>query len=236
MKIRGERECKQCGTQWSYYETGGVECPACGSLESVGVSEAKQHTATPDALDLTEARDLASRDDLRAAARTAKDACRRYVHRYGFISGGDLLELSSTYLAAVELRHVADIVGRAMSLTDPEEFYFVSLLRGADTGERPDPSDVPASLADARGLAYAEAVMAYRRDLDTYLDDHPDQPARQVLASLTEHVKRVRALEGDIEPTEAERLVSIAQELGTYLRDGDESALATAQSRLASIE
>ncbi|WP_338729050.1 TFIIB-type zinc ribbon-containing protein [Haladaptatus sp. DJG-WS-42] len=236
MKIRGERECKRCGTQWSYYETGGVECPSCGSLESVGISGAKQHTATPDSLDLTEARDLASRDDLRAAARTAKDVCRRYVHRHGFINGGDLIALSPTYLAAVELRHVADVVGRALNLTDDEEFYFVSLLRGADTGARPDPSEVPGSLADARGLAYAEAVMAYRRDLDTYLNDHPDQLARQVLASLTEHVKRVRALEGDIAPENAERLVGIAQELGTYLRDGDESALATAQNRLASIE
>jgi DNA-directed RNA polymerase subunit RPC12/RpoP len=39
MKIRGERECKDCGARWSYYETGSVSCPECGSRRSVGVDD-----------------------------------------------------------------------------------------------------------------------------------------------------------------------------------------------------
>ncbi|MFC6991320.1 TFIIB-type zinc ribbon-containing protein [Haladaptatus sp. GCM10025707] len=215
---------------------GGIECPSCGSLESVGVADAKRHTASTANLDLTEARDLASRDDLRAATRTAKEVCRKYVHRHGFINGGDLLSLSDTYLAATELLHVSDIVGRSMDVADEAEFYFLSLLKGADIGERPAASDVPKTLTEARGLAYAEAVKAYRRDLGTYLDDHPDPAAQQVLSTLTEHVKRVRALEGDIDPDDAERLVAVANELHAYLTDGDEVALAAAQNRLENID
>jgi DNA-directed RNA polymerase subunit RPC12/RpoP len=34
MKIRGERECTDCGTRWSYYDTASVECPQCGSRDT----------------------------------------------------------------------------------------------------------------------------------------------------------------------------------------------------------
>ena len=54
MKIRGRRECKACGTQWSYYETGEISCPSCGSRHSVGTDDERTlHTATSATLDLT---------------------------------------------------------------------------------------------------------------------------------------------------------------------------------------
>jgi len=57
MEIRGERECTDCGERWSYYETGDVACPACGSMQSVGVDEERAlHTTTAGEFDLTEAR------------------------------------------------------------------------------------------------------------------------------------------------------------------------------------
>src|SRR6056297_1417065 len=59
MEIRGERECKDCGTRWSYYETGSVACPNCESVRSVGVDEErKRHTAGQATLDLTEVRNM----------------------------------------------------------------------------------------------------------------------------------------------------------------------------------
>jgi len=69
-----------------------------------------------------------------------------------------LRELDDTYLAAIELLHVADIVAREIRLEDREELYFLSLLRDADQSERPPAEDVPRSLRAARWLAYANAV------------------------------------------------------------------------------
>ncbi|WP_273835356.1 TFIIB-type zinc ribbon-containing protein [Halococcus sp. PRR34] len=237
MRIRGERECKDCGTRWSYYETGSVSCPDCGSRRSVGVGERTRHTASAATLDLSGARDrldAGSSDDadIRAAAERAAETCRAFVRQHGFIAAGEFEPLDATYLAALELRHVAEELARTMRTDDPAERYFLSLLSGAGQGERPPPDEVPESLRVARGLAAAEAVATYRREAGTYLDDHPDEAASAAFGSLTEHRKRVAALDGDVAPETAERLVRTAQDLGRYLRDGDETALATTRDRL----
>lgn len=234
MRIRGQRECQNCGTRWAYYETGSVECPSCGSLRSVGVDEERTlHTASPASLDLTDARNrLESGESLQQVADAAAEACREYVLGFGFVDAGELQPLEETYLAAVELRHVAGRLGRTMTLDDDEEFYFLSLLGGADQGERPPVDEVPDSLRAARGLAYAEAVSAYRSDLRTYLDEHPDPMVTDVLGPLAGHLKRVEALDGEVPPSESELLVRIAQDVGTYLREDDESALLEARDRL----
>ena len=234
MRIRGQRECRNCGTRWSYYETGGVECPSCGSLRSVGVDEERTlHTATPAALNLTDARNrLESGESLREVAAVAADACKEYVRGYGFVKAGELQPLGETYLAAMELRYVGGRLERALSIDDDEEFYFLSLLRGADHGERPPPEEVPDSLRSPRGLAYARAVSAYRNDLRAYLDEHPDPLATDVLGPLDSHLKRLEALDGEVPVEESELLVRVAQDLGTYLREDDESALLEARDRL----
>ena len=240
MRIRGERECKECGTRWSYYETGSVNCPNCGSLRSVGTDERTEHTASAATLDLSPARnrlDAGGDDaaDTRAAAERAAEACREFVRQHGFIDAGDLRELDETYLAALELRSVAEELARAMRMSDDEERYFLSLLAEADSGERPDSEDVPESLRAARGLAAAEAVTEYRRDVSAYLDDNPDSEAQAAFGTLSEHKKRIEALDGDVAPETADRLVRIAQELGTYLRENDETALMTARDRLSRL-
>ncbi|MGM0388928.1 MAG: DUF7117 family protein [Natrinema limicola] len=236
MKIRGERECTECGTRWSYYETGSVGCPACGSLQSVGVDERTEHTDMQVAFDLTPVRnaiDEVESDDL---AERARDRCREYVRRRGFVNAGTLRELDDTYLAAIELLHVADIVAREIHLDEREELYFLALLRDADQGERPPVEDVPKSLRAARGLAYANAVREYRRDIRTWAEDRElTASERGALETLGEHVTRARMLDGDIEPRAAEQLITATRDLANGLR-GDEMAFSQAQERLAGLE
>ncbi len=235
MEIRGTRECKECGTRWSYYESGTVSCPACGSVKSVGIDdERKRHTASPATLDLTSVRNMIDDNPREDIAAAAVEECREFVLKQGFIDAGELQALDDVYLAAHELRQVADIFGRTFDPTDEEELYYLSLLRGADHGERPDPETVPASIREARGLGYADAVDEYRTDLKTYVDDQQrtDHEALATLQSLAEHVKRVRALEGDVDPATAERLVKAARALGEYLRWDDEDALVRSRERL----
>lgn len=236
MKIRGERECKDCGTRWSYYETGSVGCPACGSLRSVGLDDRTEHTDLSVDFDLTSVRsaiDDVSTDDL---AERASDHARQYVRRRGFINAGSLRELDDTYLAANELLHVADIVARDILLEEREELYFLSLLRDADRGDRPPVEEVPPTLREARGIAYANAVRGYRRDIRTWTENQTlTEDERGALETLGEHVKRIRMLNGDIDPRTAERLIEATRNLVNGLR-GDELAFVQAQEKLEALE
>jgi uncharacterized Zn finger protein (UPF0148 family) len=186
MRIRGERECSDCGQRWSYYETGSVSCPACGSLRSTGVGEREQHTADPIELDLTRARELAGEDRWEEAIDEAVERCGEYVRRQGFVCGGELLAFDDTYLAAAELRAVARAserrpgiglgsgatgvgvgpeagsgtetkTGSSIGADDAEEIYLLALLRGADIGERPSTDVVPAIDAVRAARALAYA-------------------------------------------------------------------------------
>lgn len=236
MKIRGERECRACGTRWSYYETGSVVCPDCGSIRSVGLDDPTEHTAGNARLDLTEIRALLDDQPLADVAEAAAECCREYVRKCGFVSGGELRPLDDTYLAAVELRLAGEEVARAMHVSDDEEYYFLELLRGADAGERPPADEVPESMRSARGLAYARAVDAYRSDLRRYLDDNPDATVRSLLTTLRDHQKRIEALDGDVSPRTAGELVYVVRAVGRALAAGDETALAEAQQRLDGFE
>lgn len=234
MKVRGQRECTECGTRWSYYDTGEVACPECGSLRSTGVDERTRHTDAPVDLDLTEPRNR-SEEDLTAAAEAAAERCREFVRRTGFINAGELRPLSDQYLAAAELAAVGAAVGRAMRTDDDEELYLLSLLRGADAGDRPAPEEVPDSLAATRSLAYASAVDDYRGDVRTYLEDDPHPEVRSALESIRDHVRRIEALDGEVDVRVAEQLVQSVREVGQYLAGGDEAALAAAQDRLDAL-
>ncbi len=234
MDVRGERECKSCGTRWSYYETGSVECPDCGSMRSVGVGERSTHTDGNANLDLSVAREAAADGDLRGALDPAADACRDYCQSRGFVSGGDLLDLDDTYLAAQELRRAAVLLGDALRTSDEAERYVLALLNGAADGDRPTPDEVPESLRAIRGLACAAAVDAYRADVRTYCDGEIPEPERVLLERLRDHAKRVDALDGDVSPEDAERLVEAARAIADALR-GDESGVERARTRLDAL-
>ncbi|AEN05438.1 TFIIB-type zinc ribbon-containing protein [Halolamina sp.] len=249
MKLRGQRECKNCGTRWSYYETGEATCPDCGSLRSVGVEdERKQHTDSPAELDLTAARSAVGDDaKLVEVADEIQDACRQYLRKRGFINGGELRTLDDTFLAAQELRAaIADYgrdwrvgVDRGSFANEATEGYLLGLLAGAAEGERPASEAVPDSMTAARGLAYARAVKAYREDVSTYLDDNHDTEARRVLDRIRDHEKRQSALDGDVSAETAETLVRACRALHRRLTaegEAAERALAEAREELERLD
>jgi uncharacterized Zn finger protein (UPF0148 family) len=241
MKIRGERECKNCGTRWSYYETGEASCPDCGSLRSVAVEdERRHHTDSPAEIDLTPHRTaLADGEEILDVADEVASDCRAYLRKRGFLRGGELLPLDDQYLAVGELRAAITDYRRdarfGAEYDDPDreaaERYLLDLLQGADDGERPAPDEVPDSLAPARGLAYASAIEAYRDDVAASLDDDPDEDARRTLGRIRDQEKRLEALDGDLPPETVESLVRACRGLYRYL-NGEEGTLATARQRL----
>jgi uncharacterized Zn finger protein (UPF0148 family) len=230
MEIRGERECTDCGAQWTYYETGSIECPECGSLRSVGVGERAEHTAGPVELNLQPAIEQIDDEALESVADTAVEQARTYLRAVGFVHAGELLPLLETYLLAAELRRVGTTVGRAMRVGDDEELYFLSLLRGGADSERPPPTEVPDSLRAERGLAVAAAAEAYISDIRR-LYENPEPAVTDVLSAVRARYKRIEALDGDVAPTESEAVVRALRDLGSYLREGDETALARARGR-----
>ncbi|ELZ94269.1 hypothetical protein C440_11628 [Haloferax mucosum ATCC BAA-1512] len=186
-------------------------------------------------LDLSSHRSAVGDGTIRDAAPALKSDLRDYIRKVGYIQGGELLPLDDTSLAAHELLHAVDVVARSNRPSDDEQLYVLGLLRGADEGDRPAPGEVPDSLTDARGLAYAEAIDAYRRDLSTWLDDNPDPNARTTLETLSNHLKRVEALDGAISLSESETLVNATRDIYAALSDDDLDALALADDRLAAL-
>lgn len=231
MEIRGERECTDCGERWSYYETGEVQCPACGSVKSVGVGERAEHTDGPVGLDLSGVRNAVDTATTEELAERASEEAAEYVRRAGFVHAGQLERLDDTYLAAAELRRVGAELARRMRVNEAAELYLLELLRTADSGERPAPGEVPASLHAQRGLAVAAAVDAYTSDVRRVYDD-PDREVSRVLSGVRAERKRVEALDGDVDPERAEAVVRALRDLYAYLETDDEAALARAQQRV----
>ncbi|MES3161383.1 MAG: hypothetical protein PPP55_07400 [Halorubrum sp.] len=262
MNVRGERECRDCGSRWSYYETGTVACPACGSLRSVGVEERATHTDAPVSLNLSthrarfgEARETVPTE----GADDLKRDLREYLRKRGFIKGGELRPLDGTVLAPRELLEAVDVYERRRDPADADGEYVLALLAGADDGERPSSTAVPESMRAARGSAVAWVVSEYRGDLLTFLDelessagDESDESrtvsasgenpkaragvARAVLERLRDRIKHVEALEGDVDPSLADSLIEVANGVGEYVRTGDTDAIDRARSRLDEIE
>lgn len=236
MKVRGRRKCSECDTRWSYYDTGSINCPNCGSVQSVGIDDRTHHTDSPVEFDLTPIRNRIDKAPLREIAGDSVDAAGRYVRKRGFVDAGELRILDDTFVAATELRHVGAELSRELRRTEAEELYFLDLLGGADEGERPPAEEVADALESAYSLAIADAVDAYQRDLRTYLDAHPHPQARSVSGRVRDHRKRIEALDGDVDPKDADRLLRATRDLGKYVIEDDESALVTADNWLAGIE
>jgi uncharacterized Zn finger protein (UPF0148 family) len=230
VEIPGERECTDCATRWSYYETGSVQCPNCGSIHSVGVDEPAEHTDSPAELNLAPVRSAVEAEPVDEIAARAADRAAEYVRRVGFVYAGELKELDETYLAATELRRVGGRLARTMRVDDAQQRHLFDLLQGADRGERPAPDDVPPSLRAERGLAVAAGADAYTGAIRRLSDD-PEPAVADVLSSVRTHRKRIEALDGDVDPVAAERLVRALRDLSAYLDEGDEVALARATDR-----
>lgn len=172
MRIRGERECRDCGRRWSYFETGSVECPTCGSLHSVGTGDRETHTDAPVKLELHEHQDRFGDSPATLPSEGVtelKRDLRAYIHKRGFVHAGELAELDATYLAARELLEAVDVYDRLRRPTNEDHAYLLELLAGADSGDRPHSSEVPSAMRSARGMATALAAETYREELTTYL-------------------------------------------------------------------
>ena len=238
MEIRGQRACQSCDTEWSYYETGSVACPNCGSLRSVGLDDdRKQHTDSPAALPLSEFSDQIADEPVDHYADDMTDILREYTRKRGFINGGDLQPLDDTYLMARTFLHTVDTLARERDPTADAELYLLDLYEalteeGSAIDDLPPCDPVPVSLTAAWGLAASDVVDAYSDDLRTWLDSSPDAAARSTLGRLRDHGNRVEALHGDVPPETATRLVRTARDIGRYLREDDDTALATAGDRL----
>ena len=112
MKVRGRRECTECGTTWSYYETGSIDCPNCGSVRSVGVDDRTRHTDSPVEFDLTGVRNEIDDSPLRDVAAAAVEVASEYARKRGFVDAGELEPLDERFVAANELRHVGAELSR----------------------------------------------------------------------------------------------------------------------------
>lgn len=235
MELRGTRECQSCGTQWSYYETGELTCPDCGSMRSLGIDEPTEHTAGRAELDLSDIRHDVDSESVQTLANRAGAETRDYLRSVGFVHAGELQPLEGTPLAASELRRVAATLGRVMRLEDDEELYFLELLRVADQNERPDPSEIPETLYPERGLAVASMLDIYLNDIRRVYEQR-EQDVDSILSSVKSRRKRIEALDGDVGPAEAERLVQTVRDLSAYLREDDETALARALERIETAE
>ena len=259
MEIRGQRVCQACNTEWSYYETGSVACPNCGSLRSVGRDAERQlHTDTPATLPLATFSGRIAEESVATYADDLKSVLREYTRKRGFINGGELQPLDDRYLTARTLLHTVDILARRQTPTPDAELYLLSLYEtltddAVDTSNTTvDATDtdmtdtdidtlelaaarVPSDLRAAWGLAVADAVAAYCSDLRTWLDATPDEAAATTLSQLRDHVNRLNALQGDVEPAVAADLVVITRAVGRYLRTDDEAALTAARDRLTRL-
>lgn len=238
MNVRGERECQDCGTVWSYYDTGSVACPNCESLRSVGVGDRTQHTDGNAVLDLTEHRGrIGDADGIPDdAVNDLKVDLRKYLRKRGFVHAGTLRPIDDTYLAARELLQAVDAYHRSRDSTDHDRRYLLDLLAGADEGRRPGPEDVPEGMRAARGLAYAIAIDEFRDDLAAYLEDSPRPDAREVMGRVRDRAKRVEALQGAVDPATVETLVRATREVVDYVENDDEDALSRARQRVNDAE
>lgn len=212
MRVRGVRSCNECETEWSYFDTGSIVCPQCGSIASVGLGDRRLHTDAPVRLELP----IESIDDpttIEDVADIIERRCRRYRNRRGFIRGGELRRLDDQFLLAHELLEIAADhrrQGRSSPRSDAALGYDLSILDAViRNGRPPDPDEVPRERHRHRGLGHSLALGSYLRDLKAWLETNEgtDDGPRVLIGEIEEHLRRIEALEGDVEPREVDGLV-----------------------------
>lgn len=235
MKVRGRRHCKACGTEWSYYETGSLDCPACGSIHSRGLDDTRtRHTDTPVSLDTDAIEHTLTDQPLKSAAREIASIVRDYTTRRGFIHAGTLKPLDAEFRLAVELQTVGSDLHRTLDPSPAAKQYLFDLVDALPAGNLPEP--VPPDLEAAHGLAAATAVRSYRRDFATWLEDNPqDDVLHQQVTRIRAHERRIQALDGAVPPATADKLVAAIRDL-TQVIHGDDAALARVTDRLDDLD
>ncbi|AKH97877.1 DUF7117 family protein [Halanaeroarchaeum sulfurireducens] len=235
MRVRGERTCRNCGATWSYFETGSIRCPECDSARSTGRGDPTLHTDRSTNLDLSGPRETAAEGNLDDALQDASETCLEYIHDRGFIDGGSLRALDESYVHAQELRHAATLATSRLELSDAEREYLHTLV-AADPGDRLPAEAVPKQLWAARGLAVATTVREYRDEMRTYRSERDDDPRiRELIEPLREHARRIRALDGEVEPQYADDLLAAARAVGAYCRDSENETLQSARTAVEQL-
>lgn len=194
MEIRGRRRCLDCGATWNYFETGGVDCPECGSIRSTSTTEGRQDTSSTELNMEDVVQELGT--DFTGGLSEAADRCRSYVSRRGFIETGELQPPDARYVMASEIVEIADVFTQPMrrEVGESERNYVVDLVRGLRAGEPPE--DRPESLDAAHNMALARTAERYIRDLRRYArSEGIDVP--QGVEKAREALKRTEATEGD---------------------------------------
>lgn len=167
MEIRGERECLECGSTWSYFEIGSVECPECGSIRSRSISTPERDTSTVIGIDTDElVEELGT--NFKDGLSDALESCRSYVTRQGFVEGGDLQPPEVRYVMACEVVEICEAFTTPdrQDISKEEKKYVVDLVRGLRNGNPPD--ERPESLDDYHNLAVARTVERYAKDVTRY--------------------------------------------------------------------
>ena len=182
MEIRGERECLECGSTWSYFESREVCCPECGSIKSQSMSSPRMDNTTD--IDLVDSEVLGGlSDDLDSALSTLEERCREYTGKTGFVERGDLKPPSPRYVMACEVKQIAAIYD-ANQLTGDDRRYFVDLVHGLRDGEPPEkPSG---ELEYIHNTAIAETVRDYATEVERY--------ARKRSVDVPGEMERARSL------------------------------------------
>ena len=102
-----------------------------------------------------------------------------------------------------------------------------------EASDRPndEASDKPNDEAGERPIHDADAAPTV--SVEGRTPEARTAPARDAFEGLRDRVTRVDALGGDVPPAAADALVAAADGIGTYVRTGDEVALATAEELIA---
>ncbi|MFB6186034.1 MAG: hypothetical protein ABEI86_04100 [Halobacteriaceae archaeon] len=237
MEIKGYRECRECGHQWSYYETGNIQCPECGSIKSTGIDERRLHTNTPVEIDITSIQSLVSNDEFRQAGQLAAEEARNYTIRRGFIQEGELIQCDDRIFSCHELRNLGNYINRTTSITDETEYYFIETIQAVKNKGRPDQQAIPMKLRSIRGLAYARTAKDYLNAVMTWVEYTDQQPpSRGVFERTKENIKRVEALDGDISVRDSERIYEIVTNLYSYCTTGEVSTYEQIEEYLSNLE
>lgn len=236
MRIRGRRECTDCGREWSYYETGAVTCPDCGSPFSVGRDERTQHTDAAVELDLAAERAAVEEEPLGDVLAAAAETCREYRRRSGFIRAGALREPTAVDLVASEIVHLAGAVRGRDGFEPATAEYALSLLAVPGEGSRPPPERVPADVRESRALGVADVVAEYVAAARRWDGADPADRVAALLERVEDHRRRVQAIGGDLPPASAEALLEALRDCHATMTGADDAAVARGHERLERLE